>query len=70
MASLTDFYNNPNIARIVYKFRKFKKFLDFRTYFLEMADEQERLQFKYGLDFIRIFVAEAFEHEYVLKSEF
>lgn len=34
-----------------------------------MADEPERLPFKYGLDFIRIFLAEAFEYEYVLKSQ-
>lgn len=37
--------------------------------FLEMIDERERLQFKNRLDFIKVFWAEAFEHEYVLKSD-
>lgn len=35
----------------------------------ENVNERERLQFKYRLDFIKVFWAEAFEHEYVLKSD-
>lgn len=34
-----------------------------------MVDKRERLQFKYRLDFIKVFWAGAFEHKYVLKSD-